>query len=178
MKIEFTNEEMERLLELLDLADYVLNSHDVEDDERKDPYNRLLKRLYTEAYKNGMKEQIEYDEDSQDYYPSEDWEDKSQTHDFIEEYDDATFWEELTYRLADRDIDRELNGKAPGSVKAQIELFTRIQTKYEEEFETNNLDNVEIVKKSQAKKTPVKKDITAKKSAEKKSPAKKTAVKK
>lgn len=177
MQMNFTKEEMERLLELLNIADWVLTSQDVEDDERKDPYTDLLKKIYAEAYKNGMTKQIEFDEDCKDYFPSEEWEDKSQAHDFIEEYDDATFWEELIYRLADRDIDRQMEGKVPASVKAQIEMFTKIQTKYEEEFEKHNLDNLEVVKTAK-KPAPAKKAAPAKKPAAKSAaPAKKLAKK-
>lgn len=165
MKIEFTKEEMEKLLEVLSIADWVLTSNDVEDDERKDPYVNLLKRIYAEAYKNGMTDQIEYDENCQDYFPKDEWEENAQAQDFIEEYDDATFWEELVYRLSDRDMEREMNGKVPTNVKAQIEMFTRVQTKYEEEFERNNLDNLQIVKKE---KKPAAKKTSEKKSAPKK----------
>ena len=92
--------------------------------------------------------------------------------DFIEEYEDATFWEELTYRLADRDIDRQLNGKTPKNVEEQIALFTKAQIKYEEEFEKNDLENLEIVKGAKA---PSKKAITTAKKPAAKSAAKKPA---
>ncbi|MBQ2594984.1 MAG: hypothetical protein II567_17085 [Candidatus Riflebacteria bacterium] len=70
MQIKFTKNEMEKLLELLSIADWVLTSMDVEEDERKDDYLKLLQKLYHEAYESGMTKEIEYDEDAKDYYLS------------------------------------------------------------------------------------------------------------
>ena len=78
MQIKFTKNEMEKLLELLSIADWVLTSMDVEEDERKDDYLKLLQKLYHEAYESGMTKEIEYDEDAKDYYLSEDWEEETQ----------------------------------------------------------------------------------------------------
>jgi hypothetical protein len=172
MQIKFTKNEMEKLLELLSIADWVLTSMDVEEDERKDDYLKLLQKLYHEAYESGMTKEIEYDEDAKDYYLSEDWEEETQVRDFIEEYEDASFWEELTFRLADRDIDRKMNGKTPKNFEEHVAMFTKIQSKYEEEFEKNRLENLEVVSgKKETKKT------VAKATAAKKAPTKKTAVK-
>lgn len=158
MKLEFTKKEMEKLLELLTIADWVLTSQDIEDDERKDDHINLLRRIYTEAHKSGMKKEIIYDEDLQEYYPDEEWEEETQVRDFIEEFEDATFWEELIFRLTQRDIERETGGKTPKNLEEQMALFTKIQIKYEEEFEKHNLDNLELIKakKPVAKKRPTK----------------------
>ncbi len=171
MQIKFTKNETEKLLELLSIADWVLTSMDVEEDERKDDYLKLLQKLYHEAYENGCKKEIQYDEESKDYFLSEDWEEETQVRDFIEEYEDASFWEELTFRLADRDIDRKMNGKTPKNFEEHVAMFTRIQTKYEEEFEKNSLENLELVSKAKAK-PATKKATTVKK------PAKETTAKK
>lgn len=177
MQIKFTKNEMEKLLELLSIADWVLTSMDVEEDERKDDYLKLLQKLYHEAYESGMTKEIEYDEDAKDYYLSEDWEEETQVRDFIEEYEDASFWEELTFRLADRDIDRKMNGKTPKNFEEHVAMFTKIQSKYEEEFEKNRLENLEVVAgKKETKKPPVKKAV-AKTTPAKKAPAKKTVAK-
>lgn len=188
MQIKFTKNELEKLLELLSIADWVLTSMDVEEDERKDDYLKLLQKLYHEAYENGLTKEIEYDEDAKDYFLSEDWEEETQVRDFIEEYEDASFWEELTFRLADRDIDRKMNGKPPKNFEEHVAMFTKIQSKYEEEFEKNRLDNLELVpakkdtKKAApaAKKTPKSapaKKATPAKTVAKKAPAKKPAGK-
>ncbi len=105
IQIKFSKEEMKKLLELLNIADWVLTSQDVDEDERKDSYMKLLQRLYKEAYENGMTEEVEFAEDVKEYFPNEEWEEKIQARDFIEEYEDATFWDELVFRLADRDIE-------------------------------------------------------------------------
>lgn len=150
MQIKFTKDEMEKLVELMTIADWVLTSQDVEDDERKDAYLKLLQKIYGEAYKNGMTKEIT--EENGEYFPDEEWEENAQARDFIEEYEDATFWDELVYRLSDRDIDRKLNGKAPKSFEEHVAMFTKVQQKYEEEFEKNNLENLEVVAPKKAEK--------------------------
>lgn len=174
MQIKFTKNELEKLLELLSIADWVLTSMDVEEDERKDDYLKLLQKLYHEAYENGLTKEIEYDEEAKDYFLSEDWEEETQVRDFIEEYEDASFWEELTFRLADRDIDRKMNGKPPKNFEEHVAMFTKIQSKYEEEFEKNRLENLELVSaKKEVKKAPAKKAAPTKKAVAVKAPAKK-----
>lgn len=174
MQIKFTKEEMKKLLELLNIADWVLTSQDVEEDERKDDYIKLLQRIYKEAYENGMTEEIEFADDVKEYFPNEEWEERILARDFIEEYEDATFWDELTFRLADRDIDRRMNGKPPKNFEEHVAMFTQIQTKYEEEFEKNNIENLEIVtKKAEAKKTAKKVAVKNENSSAKKVSSKK-----
>ena len=178
MQIKFTKNELEKLLELLSIADWVLTSMDVEEDERKDDYLKLLQKLYHEAYENGLTKEIEYDEEAKDYFLSEDWEEETQVRDFIEEYEDASFWEELTFRLADRDIDRKMNGKPPKNFEEHVAMFTKIQSKYEEEFEKNRLENLELVSaKKDVKKAPAKKPAAVKTPAKKAAPAKTVAKK-
>ena len=178
MQIKFTKNELEKLLELLSIADWVLTSMDVEEDERKDDYLKLLQKLYHEAYENGLTKEIEYDEEAKDSFLSEDWEEETQVRDFIEEYEDASFWEELTFRLADRDIDRKMNGKPPKNFEEHVAMFTKIQSKYEEEFEKNRLENLELIsaKKDTKKAAPAAKK-TPKSAPAKKAPAKKPAGK-
>ena len=178
IQIKFSKDEMKKLLELLNIADWVLTSQDVEEDERKDSYMKLLQRLYKEAYENGMTEEVEFAEDVKEYFPNEEWEEKIQARDFIEEYEDATFWDELVFRLADRDIDRKMNGKPPKNFEEHVAMFTKIQSKYEEEFEKNNLENLEIVPAKSEPKKAIKKiasKTTVSKAATKSTP--KTAKK-
>ena len=180
MELKFTKEEFKKLLELLDISEWVLTSLDVEEDERKYPYLKILQKIYKEAYEKGMTEEIEYDKEMNDYFPNEDWEEKTLARDFIEEYEDGTFWDELVFRLADRDIDRRMNGKPPKNFEEHVAMFTKIQAKYEEEFEKNNLENLEVVaKKAEAKiaKDAAKKVVKTKK-VEKKSEKKSEKVKK
>lgn len=167
MEFKFTKDEMEKLLQLLDMAEWVLTSLDVEEDERKYAYKQLLQKIYKEAYDHGMKKEIIKDEDFDQYYPNEEWEESTLVRDFIEEFEDGTFWDELVFRLADRDIDRRMNGKPPKNFEEHVAMFTKIQTKYEEEFEKNNLENLEVVAKKAVAKEATKKVVKAKKDEEK-----------
>ncbi len=65
-----------------------------------------------------------------------------------------------------------LSGKNPKNFEEHVAMFTKIQSKYEEEFEKNRLENLEVV----AGKKETKK-VAAKAAAAKKAPAKKTVAK-
>jgi len=71
----------------------------------------------------------------------------STLHEFIDEYDNDSFWSELTNRLIDRDIIRQLGSeKRLFELEAQErkELEYPIREKYEEEFYKHGFDNVRI----------------------------------
>ena len=44
------------------------------------------------------------------YFPTREYEETSSAQAFIVEYDNDSFWEELTSRLAERDLARQLGG--------------------------------------------------------------------
>ena len=63
MEISFNKAELEKLVEIAVMADWVMTAHDTEDDERKDEYLKLIQKIFGFAWKNGMKKEIEHLED-------------------------------------------------------------------------------------------------------------------
>jgi len=67
---------------------------------------------------------------------------------FVEAYNEQVFWEELSSRLAHRDLAAEETLSAEGS-RSDEERVTRlfeITDRYEEELAENGLDNLRIVR--------------------------------
>lgn len=106
-------------------------------------YEGLKKYLLKIAKDNGLEDLVE--EFYGDLLPSDklsELEDK-----IMEEYDDDTFWHELTTRLGKRDFWRTITPKEKQEIKKQNWLPERIHEiyeKYEKEFEEHGLDRIKI----------------------------------
>ncbi len=148
MNLKLDKNELEALVDLLAISEWVLFSNDEseEADPRKDKHLELLNKIYKHAYENGLKDQIECVEDSDSYYPSERWEASSESHNFIEEYDEAIFWEHLIERLTFRDMDKAVEEKDDDKVDFEnlLKAFSKFSEPYYEEFDKNGVENLII----------------------------------
>jgi hypothetical protein len=88
---------------------------------------------------------MQYDEELEQYFPTSLLEDGPAMQ-YIDEYDNDTFWDELTERLVERDVFRELGaGKLRKmTFEERWEAEEPLREKYGIEFEKNGIDNVEI----------------------------------
>lgn len=67
----------------------------------------------------------------------------------VDEFEEETFWEELTWRMADRDLLREHGSQELQAMPRRVymdKLFAA-QHKYAEELEKHGLDRIEIVRR-------------------------------
>ncbi|MEW6713399.1 MAG: hypothetical protein AB1403_26495 [Candidatus Riflebacteria bacterium] len=147
MKLELDKKELECLVEMAMMAEWVMTAHDEEDDPRKARYLALTQKLYRFAHENGMKKEFVIEEDDI-CEPDADWEESSISRVFIDEYEDQTFWSELVGRLADRDMQKKFGGKKPKSFDEQMEVYEECAEKFIEEFDKHGLDRLEIMKAS------------------------------
>ncbi len=152
MDISFSKAELEKLVEIAIMAEWVMTAHDYEEEDgRRDDYIKLIQKIYAHASKNGMKKEIDFMDDIKEYMPNADWEDQTQAAEFIREYEEKTFWDELIERLADRDMNRKLGGKKAGSFEEHMAIYEEFATKYGEEFAENELENLEVKQAGKAK---------------------------
>ena len=152
MELSFSKEELKALVEMSVMADWVMTAHDNEDDERKDPYMKLVQKIYAFAHKNGMKEEIEYLEDIQEFFPDEEWEAKSLARTIISEFEEKTFWDELVERLAERELNRKLQNSKAKNFEQHMEIFEEYASKYANEFAENGIAHLDIVTSKPGKK--------------------------
>ena len=97
--------------------------------------------IYSATKEKGI---CELNADDNIYFPTSEYEEKMQL--IIDDYDEYTFWEELAYRLADRDTKIEVGGKF--ETLTPIEFFEyhhKYLEFYSDEFMNNELDNLKIV---------------------------------
>lgn len=133
MNIELTDKEFRRLLDLVYVGDWILNS--TRGDDRFEDYDLLQEKLFAMCTKNGMRSLVE--SYMGHYFPSRAYEDGG-IHEAIADYEDAVFFDILAEELARRDMSEE--NVSPDDVN---ELTTRMDD-YLDEFEKNGIDNISI----------------------------------
>lgn len=90
--IKFTSDEYRTLLELIYLGEHVVNGHKVDRIER---YRQLCKYLFSLTKLFNLNRISDEDEPQ---FPSGDFEELMRA-EFLDEYDELTFWDELAERL-------------------------------------------------------------------------------
>ena len=135
MNIELTDLEFRRLLDMVYIGNWVLNS--TRGADRFADYDNVESRLFSYCLSCDMPTLTEYIDDVA--RPSADFENGG-IHEAIADYEDSVFFEILAEELARRDMDFE-----PISQENLNELTSRID-EYIEEFEQNGIDNISLDK--------------------------------
>ncbi|MGC4072007.1 MAG: hypothetical protein QM760_05730 [Nibricoccus sp.] len=148
MKIAFTQKEYARLLEMSYIAMWVAGSHD-ENSPAARRYAELEQKLLAAATPMGCADYVEGDpEDGQPLFPSRKLEEDSPATKAIDAFEDASFWDELASRLAERDYARELlktplplNMSDEARHEHLVKRVGELEERYWKEFEKSGLDN-------------------------------------
>lgn len=96
----------------------------------------------------GMEEDIEYDENLKQFFLTEEYIERSGLEELIDEYNEDTFWDELLFKLADRDMMEKygietLKNMEPDELWDKRIPFLEF---YEKEFEENGVENLRVIK--------------------------------
>lgn len=133
MNIELTEKEFRRLLDLVYIGDWILNSARGED--RFEDYDLLLEKLFGQCPKAEMNELVDY---WCGYaFPSKAYQEGG-IHEAIADYEDSVFFDILAEELARRDMERD-----GADQNDETELFGRME-EYYEEFEQHGIDNLTV----------------------------------
>lgn len=133
MNIELTDKEFRRLLDMVYIGNWVLNSTRASD--RFEDYDIVQEKLFSLCAKNGMRSLIELWRGH--VFPSRAYEDGG-IHEAIADYEDAVFFDILSEELARRDMIKV--GENDNDLAA---LSLRIE-EYMTEFEKNGIDNLRL----------------------------------
>ena len=147
MKIDITTEEYRDLLDLLYIGNWVLHAHKTEEAPRTKSYDTVIQKIYSSADAAGFGPLIEYDTRDRRYYPSPEFEDSTKAIGFIDEFVDDSFWDELVFRLAERDVARRVSGYEQLRLLSpddRTALLTPAEEHYSDEFYQNGLDHLVI----------------------------------
>ena len=133
MNIELTDREYRRLLDMVYIGNWILNS--TRGDDRFEDYDLVQEKLFSLCRGNGMGSLIQSWHGH--IFPSRAYEDGG-IHEAIADYEDAVFFSILAEELARRDL---------GLVSTDPDDFTELKSRMEEymaEFEKNGLNTIDI----------------------------------
>lgn len=146
MDIKLSRTQYETLMRLVYLGNWVVNGFR---DKDKDPGTDALENyVYAKARDFGLGDRITYDEDADAHFPTESQETEWMAD--LDDYKNDLFWDELMYRLADRDLVArfgEANVEAmPEEERKRME--DELADQYYKEFEKTGLDRLQLVRPS------------------------------
>ncbi|HCC07881.1 MAG TPA: hypothetical protein DEP72_06965 [Clostridiales bacterium] len=136
MILEFNEEETEILVKMAFISDMVIDGIRSDEDTRGE-IDKVIHKIYEGAFKSGMNKEIGHYVDENTYDLENGYSEKIYD-EYIEKYDERVFWEELPFRLAERDI--EGSDKTYKTREEYMKAVWDKQEVYEEEIENNGLD--------------------------------------
>lgn len=144
MKVNFTKKEYQVLLTALYISDYIMHGYETERDPETQKYRDLEQKMLSFAKDFGMDECVVWDARVGEYFHSQEFEDEAM--EFVERYEEDSFWDELVDRLAKRDFLKKYGEEAilKMSLEERFEKLGEIEDRYDKEFEENSLENLRI----------------------------------
>ena len=133
MNIELSDKEFRRLLDMVYIGNWILNSTRGED--RFEDYDQIQEKLFSLCPANGMRSLVQLWRGH--IFPSEAYENGG-IHEAIADYEDAVFYNILAEELARRDLGLE------ESDPENFDELTARMNDYLDEFERNGLDAVNV----------------------------------
>ena len=133
MQIELTKKEFRRLLDMVYIGNWILNS--TRGNDRFEDYDLIESKLFALCREHGMDRLVERSDGID--VPSRAFSDGG-IHEAIVDYEDTVFYEILAEELARRDMDYQ-----PVSKENYDELVSRMDD-YIAEFEAHGTDNILI----------------------------------
>jgi len=143
MKIEFTKKEYRQLLDMVEIAEWVLNSHSTGPSEETKEYSGIYQKILSYAKDMGYENLITYDKDLDGYFATAEYEESEHMR-YIEEFEDDVFWEALPHRLAVRDLVKQFGEKeyAEMEFEERVSKILELEAIYNKEIEENGIDNL------------------------------------
>lgn len=133
-------DEQRKLIELAYLGEWLINAH--HDPEHQDEAaQRLVQQLLEDA---APAKGIGRDVETNEFYLDEAWTEQLYN-DYIADYDDHVFWDELTERLAQRDLARQRGVETDEVIRDDDLLELKpLEETYRRELEQHGIDHLEL----------------------------------
>jgi len=147
MHIEMKRRDYLALLTVLEIADWVLHSYRPGDPPETAAVRALEQKVLERAEEFGCGELVEYEASEQRYLLTREFDETSDAIGFLEQFENDNFWEQLSDRLVERDLVRQLGEIAfkrldPEELDERSDPYRRL---YAEEFLTHGVDRLEIL---------------------------------
>ena len=143
MKIDFTKNEYRFLLDMVEMAEWVLNSRKTDSSDEVKEYSEVYQKILSHAKEMGFENLITYDENLDGYYATAEYEESEHMR-YIEEFEDDVFWEALPHRLAVRDLVEQFGEKKYMEMEFEerVSKILDLEEIYNKELEENGIDNL------------------------------------
>lgn len=143
MKINFTKKEYQQLVTMIEISDWVMNSHQDVDNKETEKYRSVRNKILSYAAEMGMGDC--YIKEGDSYYETREYEENAMQRDFIDEYDEDSFWDQLVTRLTDRDYYNKYGDDEVDYI-IRIDRFTEIEEIYANEVNESGITNITFTK--------------------------------
>ena len=146
-KIELGRDEYLALLAVLEIADWVVNAYRSEEPPETAGIRALEQKVLALAEQFGCGELVEFDAQEKRWWIAREFEETSDALQFVQEFENDTFWEQLTDRLVERDLKRQIGAAAHKRLDPEEldEKEDPYRTLYGEEFLTHGVERLEIL---------------------------------
>lgn len=148
MHIRFTDQELATLVEMLSLAANVASwNQKPTSDGKITEFENFESRILEKAAQNGLGSLIEFDQETQRFRVKKDVEENLFYHECYEEFRNESFWDELTVRLADRDLVKSIGLKAWEAMSEEQRRAKTVawEKRYWQEFSKNGIERVIVM---------------------------------
>ena len=148
MHIRFTEQELATLVEMLSLAANVASWNQKESaDGKLSEFEGFESKMLEKAAHSGLGAMIEFDQETQRFRVKKEVEETLFYHECYEEFRNESFWDELTVRLADRDLAKSIGIKAWEALSEEQRRAKTVSSekRYWEEFSKNGIERVLVM---------------------------------
>lgn len=147
MNINLTKNQFFNLMKLIYIGNWIANANRT--DDRNDIYDELESYIFSFAKEFGLEQYADDDSDDNKIFPTRIFEEETDVHDLIDEYEDEAFWDKLTDRLVDRDLILRFGVDGLAKMKDGERWYhiVELENYYSSEFYKNGLENIEIKKR-------------------------------
>lgn len=146
MQFELTKKEYRALLDMVSIADWIMNAHEESASKQYVEHEAIKRKLHACHKEMDSDDIVKFESKSKDYLVTKDYEEHI-IDTYIAPYEDIFFWEELSNRLAERDVIKKLGMEKYSKMDGieRICAISKIEETYTNEFVEYGIEHLEIV---------------------------------
>ncbi|MCW8410473.1 hypothetical protein OQJ13_15950 [Legionella sp. PATHC035] len=144
MNISITKKEYGTLLDMLCIADWVLNLYTTKAPKLNE-YDALKQKFLSYFKEMDASDKIEFSSELNEYFETIEYE-QSLSDNFIQPYENKLFWDELTQRLSERDMIQKIGMEQYSQMNPieRLKKVEEIKEQYAQEFQKYGLERLKI----------------------------------
>lgn len=143
--IRLNARQYEDLLKLVYLGNFVVNNF--RSDRPVSRFDDLESYLFALAKDYGLAQALDMDAETGVVYPSQEFSQAEELNEYLDDFIDNSFWDEIVQRLTSRDLYRKHGQESVEAMSWEEirDIEEPIRRKYASEIEKHGLENLEIV---------------------------------